>query len=113
MAAYRCLDRLVARAADRLRREGPDALPPCLVVYAPDDEFVHPAPLQRLARQAPQRVTLRPLDAAPRRPRPRHLCIDAASLGEAPWRQLCGDVTRWLSAQEAAAAGGPAAGAPA
>jgi len=101
VAAYRALAALERRLAPRLRRwqaGDPAGLPALLIVHAPRDELIDTALLAALQRAAPGRVTLHTLRHRPRPGFPRHLGIDAHTLGEAEWERLREAVGRWLAA---------------
>lgn len=104
LAAYGALldlQRCFRRRLDRLEREGQEGqsrLPRQFLAYAPGDEMISTRYLPLYQRIAPQNITLHPLNHHPRRGFPRHLGVDAHTLGESEWAALRGALKGWLSA---------------
>jgi hypothetical protein len=66
---------------------------------------------EALAAALPERVTLVPLAHRPRPGFPRHLALDAHTLGEAEWQRLAATLDDWLHRTAPGTARGPVAAA--
>lgn len=101
LAAYGALLELIGtfnRAAGHRSPNGVEGLPPLqFLAWHERDELISTATLARYASEAGERITTHALAHTPPPGTPRHLGIDARTLGDSEWAALLVALKAWLA----------------